>query len=104
MGYGRVGCDIPKFIRTKFDVQCTQRHHTMSDVLRAAIEAFLKGATVDFSDDMQIERLLHALDNRIIDHVAIVDGVTIGAGSTVIESINQAGVYAGSPARRVGDA
>jgi sugar O-acyltransferase (sialic acid O-acetyltransferase NeuD family) len=36
------------------------------------------------------------------DGVSIADDVLIGAGSTVVRSIDAAGVYAGSPARRLG--
>ena len=37
----------------------------------------------------------------VIDRVRIADGVTIGAGATVIDDITEAGVYVGSPARRI---
>ena len=41
--------------------------------------------------------------DRIIQGLHITDEVIMGAGSTVIEDINEAGTYVGVPVRRVND-
>jgi len=38
---------------------------------------------------------------RVLPGMSVADGVTLGAGAVVHESIAAAGVYAGVPARRV---
>ena len=60
----RVGCDVPESIRAAFDIKTTQDRKTMSQVLRAAIEAYLEGASVDFSDGWQIDMLSSAFAAR----------------------------------------
>jgi UDP-N-acetylbacillosamine N-acetyltransferase len=43
------------------------------------------------------------IGSAVIPYVSIVSNAVIGAGATVIENIDNAGVYVGTPARRIKD-
>lgn len=49
-------------------------------------------------------RVLVGAGAQVVNQAHIAGGTVIGAGSTVIQSITEPGVYAGTPARRIGPA
>lgn len=47
------------------------------------------------------QRVFLCAGSVLIDRVSVADDVTVGAGATVIADLSEAGIYVGTPARRI---
>ena len=61
----RVGCTMPEVVRIEFDMKATSIGATMTDILRAAVEAFLLGDKVDFSDNADLSMMVASFQHRV---------------------------------------
>jgi len=54
----RIGCTVRPDVHHAFDVKATEMRYTMSEILRAAVQAFLMGRTANLSNEHDLRELL----------------------------------------------
>ena len=64
----RIGCTVRPDVQHAFNVKATEMRYTMSEILRAAVQAFLTGETVDLTNEDDLKELLCEYEHGRRDH------------------------------------